>query len=122
MAGLAFARPEPGKNDWNTAANGLPRREAAELTGEQEGRLALLLKVGHVGAVQVNLRRTPIGGHFDLRQLAVAFEECDTAGNLKALEAIRYVRADHKTNMPVPYQRLHRPPSCFCWPCDKAFV
>src|SRR5688572_1725817 len=95
VGGTAFLGTEPGEDDGHTAADGLASGEPAELAGEEQGRLALLLEVGHMRAVQINLCRAPFGGDLQLRQFAAAFENRNPSRDLESLEPFRYVGSDH---------------------------
>ena len=81
MLTQSFPCAEPGENNRHAAANRLPVLEAAALAQEQQRRLALLLKMCDVRAVQINLRHAPRRADFHHRQIAAPFLKGDAAGS-----------------------------------------
>lgn len=79
MLSRADPRAEPRENNRYASANRLPGLKAAGLAQKQQRRFRLLLEPGDVRTVQINFCRTPGGGDFQQRQLAVSGEKLDLA-------------------------------------------
>jgi hypothetical protein len=86
---LAFARSEPWKNDRHAAAYGRVILKAAELAAEQQRFFAVLLKVRHLPAVQVDFGGTRVCADIKLLQAAVALRTGDAARNLPPPQLFR---------------------------------
>ena len=75
MLSQSLARTKPGKNNRNAAANRLALFEPTALAQEKQRRLILPGEMGHVRALEINLRRAPGGADFEHREFAQPIEK-----------------------------------------------